>query len=99
MTRISSYDLYKCESCSQIHVKPKYGSVSTYRPKDLHIEPTDLKKCKYCGRIAEFQTYHYVRSSKKIDTKPPSMVGHLIRWLHKDPYIELDVRRLYPRFD
>jgi hypothetical protein len=73
--------------------------VSTYRPKDLYIKPTDLKKCKGCGIENEFQIYQYVRSSKKIDTKPPSIIGYLIRWLRKDPYIELDVRRLYPRFD
>jgi len=99
MTRISSYDLYKCKSCRQIHVKPRYGSVSTYRPKDLHIEPTDLKKCKGCGIVNEFQIYQYVKSCKKIDTKPPSMLKLLILHFKKTPYVELDVRRLYPTFD
>ena len=99
MTRISSYDLYECSSCGQIHVKPKYGSVSTHIPNDLYIEKTDLKKCKKCGLVCEFKNFRYVGWSKKIDTKPPSFIRLLMRRLLKNPYVELDVRRIYPRFD
>ena len=99
MTRISSFGLYECENCGQIHVKPNYGSVSTHKPRDLFIELTELKKCKGCGVLNEFQNYRYLGPSEKIDTKPPSWVGRLVRFLRNDPYVELDVRRLYPPFD
>ena len=99
MTRISSFGMYECPSCGQIHIKPKYGSVSTHKPRDLFIEPTELKECKGCGQVSQFQNYGYVGSSQKIETKPPSWIGRLVHLMRKDPYIELDVRKLYPPFD
>ena len=96
MTRISSYGLFECPSCGQIHIKPNYGSISTYVPKNISIDPTTVIICNKCKSKNEFQKYRFIDNSRKIDTKTPSYLKRLIKkWRNKD-YIELDVRKLYP---
>ena len=57
MTRISSYTLYQCPSCGQVHIKNEYGSVSIYVPTDLYLDPSDTKACKKCGQAHQVKDY------------------------------------------
>lgn len=99
MTRISSFGLYQCEKCWQIHIKPEYGSISIYAPPDLMYDLTDLKVCKGCLKESQFKDYRYVGLVRKQNTKTPIRLELIIRKLINKPYIELDVRKLYPMFD
>ncbi len=57
MTRISSFTLYQCPACEQVHIKNEYGSVSIYVPTDLHLDLTDEKPCKNCGKVNQVKDY------------------------------------------
>jgi hypothetical protein len=99
MTRIASFGLYQCRECGQVHLKPEYGSISIYVPPDLFFNPTDIKVCKGCGRNLQFKDYKFLGLKGKKNTKQPSRLVLFIRELINKPYVELDVRKLYPRFD
>ena len=99
MTRISSFGLYQCRECGQIHIKPEYGSVSIYVPPDLLFDPIDVLVCKGCLKKSQLKDYMYIGLKGKKNTKQPSKVELLIRKLINKPYIEHDVRKLYPMFD
>jgi len=99
MTRISSFSLYECPECGQIHIKPQYGSVSVYIPSDLSYEPNEIKVCRGCRKEILFSNFKYLEMRSKTNTKKPTKLEHLIRKLLKKPYVELDVRKLYPKFD
>jgi hypothetical protein len=99
MTRIVSFSLYECPMCKQIHIKPEYGSISIYIPPDLSIEPTDTKVCRGCMNQIKFEDFRYLGIRSKTTTKQPTKLELLIRKLLKKPYVELDVRKLYPKFD
>ena len=99
MTRISSFSLYECPKCGQIHIKPEYGSVSVYVPQDIYFESTDIKVCRGCRVETKFGNYKYLGKKSKTNTKEPTRVELLIRKLFKKPYVEVDVRKLYPMFD
>lgn len=62
MTRVGSYELYKCPKCSQIHIKSNYSSISISMPYDAWFAPTDLKACKKCGEISAFSEYLHFKS-------------------------------------
>jgi len=96
MTRISSFSLYACPECRQIHIKPEYGSVSIYVPTDLFIEPTAIKKCQGCSWEGKFGEFKYMGSTTKINTKIPSKLVIYFRKFIKKPYVENDVRKIYP---
>ena len=57
MTRISSYTLYQCPSCGQVHIKNEYGSVSIYVPTDLYLDPSEIKACSKCGQAHQVKDY------------------------------------------
>jgi hypothetical protein len=99
MTRISSFSLYQCTECEQIHIKQEYGSISNHLPNDLFFKPTDVKPCKGCLKENLFKDYKYIGVEKKKNTKQPTKIELLIRKLINKPYIELDVRKLYPNLD
>jgi hypothetical protein len=99
MTRISSFGLYKCPKCGQVHIKPEYGSISIYIPPDPFYKPTDLKACKGCHLQNQLQDYKYLGLKSKTNTKKPFKIELAVRKLIKKPYIELDVRKIYPKFD
>jgi len=99
MSRISSFGMYECPRCEQIHIKPEYGSITTYIPLDLHIEDSEIKICQGCRCGILFKDYKYLGLRSKRYTRPPSKFGLWFRKLIKNPYIELDVRKLYPKFD
>ena len=96
MTRVSTYGLFGCPSCGQIHIKPNYGSISVYVPNDISIGPTTIIICHKCKSKNVFQRYGFIGNRKKIDTKTPSYLKLLIKKWRNTPYIELDVRKLYP---
>lgn len=62
MTRVGSYELYKCPKCNQIHIKSNYSSISISMPYDAWFAPTDLKTCQKCGEISEFSEYLHLES-------------------------------------
>ena len=99
MTRISSFGLYECPKCGQIHIKPEYGSVSVYVPLDIYFESTDTKVCRGCREEITFGNFKYLGVRNKTNTKEPTSVELLIRKLFKKPYVEVDVRKLYPEFN
>jgi hypothetical protein len=96
MTRVSSYGLYGCPSCGQIHIKPNYGSISVYVPNDISIGPTTIIVCHKCKSKNIFQRYGFIGNHRKMDTKTPTYLKRLIRKFRNDPYVEFDVRKLYP---
>jgi len=99
VTRISSFSLYECPKCQQIHTKPEYGSISIYIPSDIFIEPTITKVCRGCQEEMNFKDFKYLGMKSKVNTKQPSKLELMFRKLVNKPYVELDVRKLYPRFD
>ena len=99
MTRISSFGLYECSKCGQVHIKPVYGSISIYTPPDLFYELTDIKTCKGCHAENQFRDYKYLGLRSKRNTKKPFKIELAVRKLIKKPYLELDVRKIYPKFD
>jgi len=99
MTRISSFGLYECPNCAQIHIKPEYGSISIHVPSDLNIQLTAIKMCKQCRWAGKFSEFKYLELKSKVYTREPSKVELLIRRVLKKPYIELDVRKLYPKLE
>ena len=96
MTRISSFSLYQCLECKQIHTKPEYGSVSIYIPTDMHIDDEEIKPCKNCGKKWQFRDYKFVGRESRIETQTPSKFELLLRKIFNKPYIEQDVRKIYP---
>lgn len=97
MTRISSYGLYKCTNCSQIHIKPNYGSISIYVPLDVFIKPTEIITCKKCGIKKEFSEFLYIGMSPKQNSHKPNLIERIaIKFGYMKPIEELDVRKLYP---
>ena len=66
MTRISSYTLYQCPACEQVHIKNEYGSVSIYVPTDLHLDPNHEKACKNCGKVSQVKDYICLGLKSKI---------------------------------
>lgn len=99
MTRITSFGLYECKECGQIHIKPEYGSISTYVSPNIFYSPTTMKVCKGCNSESQFQNYRFIRLEQKRNTKELSRIEIFIRKLFNRPYIEHDVRKLYPMFD
>ena len=99
MTRISSFGLYECPECGQVHIKPEYGSISIFIPLDIHIEESEIKICMGCRGEISFKKYKYLGLSSKRNTRDPSKIEIWLRKLFKKPYKELDVRKLYPKFE
>ncbi len=102
MTRVSSYTLYQCPSCGQVHIKNEYGSVSIYVPTDLYFEPTDTKSCKKCGKTHQVQDFICLgMRSKTIRVEKnykKTMLGKLHRWVYEFiyPSKDIDLSHLYP---
>ncbi len=96
MTRISSFSLYQCPDCRQIHIKPEYGSISIYVPTDLFIDDEDLKACKKCGKSFKFKDYIYIGMQPREETTTPSKIELFFRKVINNPYVEKDVRKIYP---
>jgi hypothetical protein len=99
MTRISSYSLHECPNCYQIHIKPEYGSISTSIPLGIYIEDSEIKVCKGCKSELRFKDYKSLGLSSKIKTRVPTKIEIWIRKILNKPYIELDVRKIYPLLD
>ena len=102
MTRISSYTLYQCPACEQVHIKNEYGSVSIYVPADLHLDPTDEKSCKNCGKVSQVKDYICLGLKSKTvrveRTYQNNIWGHIHRKIYEffSPPEEVDLRNLYP---
>lgn len=70
MTRIVSYSLYQCPMCDQVHIKPNYGSVSSYIPVDLFLRPSDIKTCQHCRAKLPFERYKFIGTEREKPSKP-----------------------------
>jgi hypothetical protein len=102
MTRISSYTLYQCPACEQVHIKNEYGSVSIYVPTDLHLSPTDEKACKNCGKTNQVKDYICLGKKPKTvrveRTYKNNIWGRTYQKIYEFffPPKEIDLRILYP---
>lgn len=102
MTRINSFTLYQCPACEQVHIKNEYGSVSIYVPTDLHLDPTDEKACKKCGKVNQVKDYIFLgKKSKTVRverTYKNNIWGRIYKKLYEFffPPKEVDLRNLYP---
>ena len=99
MTRISSFGLYECLKCKQIHIKPEYGSISIYVPADLEVDPFAIKMCQGCRWKGQLSEFKYLGLRSKVNTRNPSRVEIFLRKIIRKPYVENDVRKLYPEID
>jgi predicted RNA-binding Zn-ribbon protein involved in translation (DUF1610 family) len=102
MTRISSYTLYHCPSCGQVHIKNEYSSVSIYVPTDLHLDPTDQKACKNCGKFSQVKDYICLGTQPKTVRVERTYQNNMWGRIHKKLYEffsspkEVDLSNLYP---
>ena len=102
MTRVSSYTLYQCPSCEQIHIKNEYGSISIYVPTDLHLEPTENRACKRCGKVNQVKDYICLGLRSKTvtieKTYKNNFIGRLYKSIHQyfSPPKDVDLSNLYP---
>jgi hypothetical protein len=72
VTRVSSYEMYECDKCGQIHVKPKYSSVSMHVPWDLNIDDDFLLTCTKCGDNKAFSKFKYLGLLEKPEQPLPA---------------------------
>lgn len=102
MTRISSFTLYQCPACEQVHIKNEYASVSIYVPTDLHLDPNHEKACKNCGKVSQVKDFIYLgKKSKTVRverTYQNNIWGRIHRKIYEFFYSpkEIDLRNLYP---
>ena len=102
MTRVSSYTLYQCPSCGQVHIKNEYGSVSIYVPTDLYLEPTETKSCKNCGKTYQVQDFICLGMRSKTTQLEKRYVKSLwgkLQQVFNQRYFkpkEIDLSTLYP---
>ena len=102
MTRISSYTLYQCPACGQVHIKNEYGSVSVYVPTDLFFEPTDNKSCKGCGKLHQVKDYICLGVRSRTITVAKVYKNSYFGQLHKkiyeffSPPKKIDLLNIYP---
>jgi len=79
MTRISSYAMYECDKCHQIHVKPKYSSVSVHVPWDLNIKDDFQLTCVKCGDVKPFSKFKYLGDLEKpVQPLPSWLTGRKV---------------------
>ena len=64
--------MYGCDKCGQVHVKPKYSSVSVNTPWDLAIEPNTPLTCEKCGDRKKFSQYKYLGIWEKEEMPLPA---------------------------
>lgn len=72
MTRISSYQMFKCGGCGQVHVKPNYSSVSIHVPWDLNIDENSMLTCCGCGIKNRFSTFVLIGVWRQPEEKLPN---------------------------
>ncbi len=102
MTRVSSYTLYQCPSCGQVHIKNEYGSVSIYVPTDLYFEPTDSKSCKKCGKTYQVQDFICLGLKSRTVRVERTYQNNVLGRIHKKLYEffcapkEVDLMNIYP---
>jgi uncharacterized UBP type Zn finger protein len=101
MTRISSYTLYQCQSCDQIHIKNEYGSVTIYVPTDLYLNPTEIRPCKKCGAENQVKEYINLGVRPKVIILKVSKIKNLnflIKWIMSGFKFskEVDLSEIYP---
>lgn len=102
MTRVSSYTLYQCPACGQVHIKNEYGSVSIYVPTDLFLKPTDTRSCKGCGKVHQVKDYICLGMRAKTITVEKiykkGLFGRLQKKIYEffSPPKDVDLSNLYP---
>jgi hypothetical protein len=72
MTRVSSYELYECDKCGQIHVNPKYSSVSVHILLNLSIDDDSLLTCTKCLDNKAFKKFKYLGVWRKPEQSIPA---------------------------
>ena len=97
MTRISSYGLYKCLHCQQIHLTNLYGSISSYVPSDALLSKEDAFACKSCGLEQRLEEYLFLGMRGKESSYRPNIFEKLaLHFKLCSPKQERDLRKVYP---
>jgi len=102
MTRVSSYTLYQCPACGQVHIKNEYASVSIYVPKDLYLDPAGSRSCKKCGNTYQLQDFICLGVRSKSIRPEKAHKGKVLAQLRQRVYEflyppqDIDLSRLYP---
>jgi len=73
VTRVSSYEMYECDKCGQIHVNPKYSSVSVHIPRSLSNDV--LLTCVKCLDNKAFKKFKYLGVLEKPEQPMPSWLS------------------------
>ena len=98
MTRISSYGLYQCSACLQVHIKANYGSISVHVPREVFSQDSDVVTCKSCGIRKPIASFRYLGMRSKQNSLKSNVFERIaieLGWKSKPD--ELDVRKLYPK--
>lgn len=102
MTRVSSYTLYQCPVCGQVHIKNEYGSVSIYVPTDLYLDPTEITACKKCGQENQVKDFICLGMKPKTvrvqKTYPNNIWGRAYQKIFEifKPPKDIDLVNIYP---
>lgn len=76
MSRISSFSLYKCINCGQIHKRPVWGTYRVGNPPNDFGNPTNTHKtCANCGVKQRIKDYLLIGETEGSGDYTP------IRWL------------------
>jgi hypothetical protein len=76
MSRISSFALYKCTKCGQIHNRPVWGTYRVGNPPNDFGTATDIyKTCAKCGVKQQIKDYLLIGETEGSGDYAP------IRWL------------------
>ena len=98
MTRISSYDIYKCPGCGCEHILPNYASISVTPAYDAYVPGEDLRICFGCGAVKPFKQFLYVGTKQKPKHDYTPSYVKLIKRLFgiRQPKAEPHPIRVYP---
>ena len=108
MTRIVSYNLYQCPACEQVHIKPNYGSISSYTPVDINVNAEDVKTCQNCKLKFTFNRFVFLRTESDKPSTPNLFYEREIKnfllkckcYILRKKYVEIEelsLSEMYPR--
>ena len=98
MTRISSYGLYQCPYCLQVHINANYSSISVHVPREAFVKDSDVVTCKSCGIKKKIDSFVYLGMRRKQNSYKLNIFERLAIGLRLKPKPEeLDVTKLFPK--
>ena len=97
-----------CPACEQIHIKPNYGSISSYVPVDINVKAEDVKTCQRCKAKFAFDRFIFLRTEREKSSTPSFFYEREIKnfllkckfYILRKKYVEteeLSLSEMYPR--